>query len=174
MLLGMNMLLPDRLRDNQLVPVTNKSDGARTLAKRILLCLEIRKHQRKSQLGKCVGDVGLVMTSRLVGSNVIVSETGEPEVNSPIADNSEVNGQSAFMRTQLISCCPPNAVAPYCGRRSFTACAIFVSFLGQVDLCRRGSPFADASDPAGSRNGSTEMRSYLTSSTVRYSVPPGS
>jgi len=32
-------------------------------------------------------------------------------------------------------------------------------FLRQVDYRRRGSPFADASDPSGSRNGSTGMRS---------------
>ena len=32
-------------------------------------------------------------------------------------------------------------------------------FLRQVDKRRRVSPFAEASDPGGSRNGSTEMRS---------------
>jgi hypothetical protein len=32
-------------------------------------------------------------------------------------------------------------------------------FLRQVDSRRRVSPFAEASDPGGSRNGSTEMRS---------------
>jgi len=31
--------------------------------------------------------------------------------------------------------------------------------LRQVDCRRRVSPFAEASDPGGSRNGSTEMRS---------------
>src|SRR5580700_3665264 len=44
--------------------------------------------------------------------------------------------------------------------------------LRQVDWRRRVSPFAEASEPGGSRNVSTEMRSY-TSSTVRYSVPRG-
>src|SRR6202012_610034 len=50
------------------------------------------------------------------------------------------------------------------------------------DLCRivssssserRREIFAESSDPGGSRNGSTEMCSYRTSITVRYSVPPG-
>src|SRR5205807_1108975 len=34
----------DMLRENQLAPAANKSDSARTLAKRTFLCLEIRKH----------------------------------------------------------------------------------------------------------------------------------
>ena len=38
----------------------------------------------------------------------------------------------------------------------------------------RGTLLAEASDPAGSRNGSTAMRSYRTSSTVRSPVRPGS
>ena len=38
---------PDMLRENQMAPAANKSDSARALAKRILLCLEIRKHHAK-------------------------------------------------------------------------------------------------------------------------------
>ena len=39
--------------------------------------------------------------------------------------------------------------------------------------CQRSSPFVETSGPDGTWNGSTEMRSYRTSSTVRVSVPPG-
>jgi len=40
-------------------------------------------------------------------------------------------------------------------RRTYDGCAN----LRQVDWRRRGNPFAEASAPGGSRNGSTEMRS---------------
>src|SRR5438477_2531970 len=45
--------------------------------------------------------------------------------------------------------------------------------LRQLEWRRREDPFDEDSDPGGSRNGSTEMGSYHTSSTSRYSVPPG-
>ena len=74
------------------------------------------------------------------------------------------------MRTQLISCHLPKPIALYYRRRSFTTCAVS-SLLRQVSVGE--SPFAEVPDPGGSQNGSTEMRWYHTSSTVKYSVPPG-
>ena len=45
--------------------------------------------------------------------------------------------------------------------------------LRQLERRQREDLFDEDSDPSGSRNGSTEMRSYLTSSTSRYSVVDG-
>jgi hypothetical protein len=59
----------------------------------------------------------------------------------------------AFMRTQLISCRLPKA-------DSGLLRSSLLHFVSSSSVERgRGSPFAEASDPGGSRNGSTEMRS---------------
>jgi hypothetical protein len=65
---------------------------------------------------------------------------------------------SAFMGSQLIACRLPKAD---CALFTVVALSPPVRFrlFFQVDQRRRGSPFAAASDPGGSRNGSTEMRS---------------
>ena len=49
---------------------------------------------------------------------MIVFETGEPKVNSPIPDNSGVNGQTAFMRLNSSRVGRQMPIAPYCSRRS--------------------------------------------------------
>ena len=71
------------------------------------------------------------------------------------------------MRTYLISCRLPKADSAWLFHDLYR---IVSSSSGER---RRKSPFAKALDPGGSRNGSTEMRSYRTSIIVRYSVPPG-
>jgi len=63
----------------------------------------------------------------------------------------------AFMRTQLISCRLPKADSALLRSSLFHHLCRFVS--SSSGERRRGSPFAEASDPVGSRNGSTGMRS---------------
>ena len=55
---------------------------------------------------------------------MIVSETGEPDVNSPIADNSGVNGQSAFSGT--------NPRHPFCNEQVKARCVVGHSHLGAL------------------------------------------
>ena len=64
---------------------------------------------------------------------------------------------SRLMRTQLISCRLPKADSALLRSSLFHYLGRFVS--SSSGERRRGSPFAEASDPGGSRNGSTEMRS---------------
>jgi hypothetical protein len=63
----------------------------------------------------------------------------------------------AFMRTQLISCRLPKADSALL--RSSLLHHLFRFVYSSSVERGRGIPFAEASDPGGSRNGSTEMRS---------------
>jgi hypothetical protein len=64
---------------------------------------------------------------------------------------------AAFMRTRLISCRLPKADSALLRSPLFHRLCRFV--FSSSGMRRRVSPFAEASDPGGSRNGSTEMRS---------------
>jgi hypothetical protein len=78
-------------------------------------------------------------------------------LNTSAKVDQSLQATCAFMRTQLISCRLPKADSALLRSSLFHHLCRFVS--SSSGERRRGSPFAEASDPGGSRNGSTEMRS---------------
>ena len=77
-------------------------------------------------------------------------------LNSNRGDGPKESLTLAYMGTELLSCLFAKPIARYYRRRPFTICAAS-SLPRQVSVGE--SLFAEASDPGGSRNGSTEMRS---------------